>query len=64
MKYFDTKMFDYDDLTIIGITLALEQQNYVAGSDHWWRIERILEKIRQEQGGKERPLLRIIKDES
>ena len=57
------KMFEDDELTIIGITLTLEQENHEIGSDRWWRIERILEKIRKEQGGKERSHLKIVKDD-
>lgn len=56
-------MFEYEELTIIGITLTLEQQNHKEGSDRWWKIERILEKIREEQGGKERILLKAVKDD-
>ncbi len=56
MKALSPMMFDYNDLTIIGITLALEQQNYEKDSKQWLRIEGILEKIRIEQGGHDRRL--------
>ncbi len=49
-------MFDYNDLTIIGITLALAQQNYDRGTSEWLRIESILDKIKKEQCGTERRL--------
>ena len=35
--------FDYNELTIIGISLVLAQQNYKKNSSEWKRIEGILE---------------------
>ena len=49
-------MFDYNELTIIGITLVLAQQNYDKSSREWLRIETILEKIKEEQCGDDRRL--------
>ena len=49
MKHSDTTMFDYNELTIIGITLVLAQQHYEKGTSEWTRIEGLLKKIKEEQ---------------
>lgn len=56
MKHFEMTTFDYNELTIIGITLALAQQNYKKKSPEWKRIEGILKKIKEEQCGNDRRL--------
>ena len=53
---FETMMFDYNELTIIGITLVLAQGNYDKNSSEWKRIENILKKIKEEQCGDDRRL--------
>lgn len=53
---FDLKMFDYNELTIIGIALVLAQGNYEKDSNEWRRIEGILQKIKEEQCGEDRRL--------
>ena len=55
-QYFETMMFDYNELTIIGITLVLAQGNYKKSSPEWRRIENILKKIKEEQCGDDRRL--------
>lgn len=48
--------FDYNELTIIGISLVLAQQNYQKNTSEWKRIESILEKIKEDQCGSDRRL--------
>lgn len=55
-KRSDTTMFDYNELTIVGISLVLAQQNYEKSSSEWKRIESILVKIKEEQCGTDRTL--------
>ena len=49
-------MFDYNELTIMGIALVLAQQHYEKDSAEWRRIEVIVQKIREEQCGENRRL--------
>ncbi len=41
--------FDYNELTIIGITLALAQRHYDKNSSEWRKLEHLLEKIKKDQ---------------
>jgi hypothetical protein len=54
-RNFET-VFDYNDLTIIQITLVLAQQNYKKKSPEWRRIESILKKLKENQCGSDRRL--------